>query len=175
MSDFWIRKMKTYFQRIDFDKDGSITRKDFEGMGTRFVEKEKADAATGEIIKTKICAVWDSYLSKVGGDGINQDAFIEAMKKQVADPNLKETLKGPLPLFFQAVDANQDGFISSDEYGIFFDIIGLDPNMAPASFQAIDTNNDGLLSQDEFIEAGTAFFLEDDAASPTKLFWGPLV
>ena len=175
MSDFWIRKMKTYFSRIDFDKDGAITRKDFEGMGTRFVEKEKADAATGEIIKTKICAVWDNFLSKVGGDGINEAAFIEAMKKQVGDASLKETLQGPLPLFFAAVDANNDGFISSDEYGIFFDIIGLDPNMAPASFQAIDTNNDGLLSQDEFIEAGTEFFINEDAASPSKLFWGPLV
>ena len=39
-------KMRTYFARIDFDKDGSITRKDFEGMATRFaseLSKEKAD------------------------------------------------------------------------------------------------------------------------------------
>ena len=167
--------MKTYFSRIDFDKDGSITRKDFEGMGTRFVEKEKADAATGETIKTAICAVWDNYLSKVGGDGINQDAFIEAMKKQVSDPSLKDAVSGPLPLFFRAVDANSDGNICSEEYGIFFDIIGLDPNMAPASFQAIDTNNDGLLSEEEFVTAGVEFFTSEDAASPTKLFWGPLV
>lgn len=119
--------------------------------------------------------VWDNFLSKVGGTGINEATFIDAMKKLVGDPALKETLQGPLPLFFQAVDANADGFISSDEYGIFFGIIGLDKNMAPASFQAIDTNNDGLLSQDEFVTAGTDFFLSDDPACPTKLFWGPLV
>ena len=41
MSDFWQRKMKTYFNRIDFDKDGSITRNDFEGMAKRFVETGK--------------------------------------------------------------------------------------------------------------------------------------
>jgi len=167
--------MKTYFNRIDFDKDGAITRADFEGMGSRFVEKEKVDAKVGEEIKNRICAVWDQYLSKVGGDGINEGAFIEALKKQVNDPSLKAAVSGPLPLFFKAVDANGDGMIDSSEYGIFFDIIGLDPNMAPASFQAIDTNNDGLLSEEEFVEAGTDFFTSDDAAAPTKLFWGPLV
>ena len=33
--------MKTYFNRFDFDKDGSITRDDFEGMAKRFAETGK--------------------------------------------------------------------------------------------------------------------------------------
>jgi len=169
--------MNTYFARIDFDGDGAITKADFEGMGTRFVEKEKADPKTGDIIKGKICAVWDDFLSKVDGaeNGIKKDAFVAAMKAQVNDESKRETLKGPLPLFFAAVDANNDGFIDKDEFGIFFDIIGLNRDMAPASFEAIDTNGDGLLSADEFVEAGTDFFTSEDAASPNRLFWGPLV
>jgi len=176
MSDFWIRKMKTYFNRIDFDKDGSITRKDFEGMGARFVEADKLDAAAGETMKGKLVEIWDKYISAVGGgDGITEKSFIDAMGKLVKDPSMKATLAGPLPLFFQAVDANNDGMIDSNEFGIFFRIFGLDENMAPASFQAIDTNNDGLLSLEEFVEAGTDFFISEDAAAPTKLFWGPMV
>jgi len=54
MSDFWVRKMKTYFQRIDFDKDGAITQKDFEGMAERFVKREKLDDARGKELKTKL-------------------------------------------------------------------------------------------------------------------------
>ena len=54
MSDFWVRKMKTYFQRIDFDKDGSITQKDFEGMAERFVTREKLDEARGKELKNKL-------------------------------------------------------------------------------------------------------------------------
>ncbi len=97
------------------------------------------------------------------------------MEKQVKDPSLKDTLEGPLPLFFQAVDANNDGFISADEYGDFFRILGMDPAMAPASFSAIDTDNDGLLSQDEFTQAGSKFFISEDNNDPIRFFWGPLV
>lgn len=176
MSEFWTRKMKTYFNRIDFDKDGSITKKDFEGMGERFVEADKLDADAGAKMKGKLVEIWDKYISAVGGgDGITEEKFIAAMQKLVQDPAMKETLAGPLPLFFQAVDANNDGFIDSGEFGIFFRIFGLEETMAPASFQAIDTNNDGLLSKDEFVTAGTDFFTSDNAACPTKLFWGPLV
>lgn len=176
MSEFWTRKMKTYFNRIDFDKDGFITRKDFEGMGNRFVEADKLDDAAGAAMKGKLVEIWDKYISAVGGgEGLDQDKFIEAMGKLVKEPKTKDTLAGPLPLFFQAVDANNDGFIDATEFGIFFRIFGLDDSMAPASFQAIDTNNDGLLSKDEFIAAGTDFFLSENAACPTKLFWGPLV
>ncbi len=57
MSDFWKQKMRTYFQRIDFDKDGSITRMDFEGMAARFTEHSKltGDAATN--LTAKVTAV----------------------------------------------------------------------------------------------------------------------
>ena len=120
--------------------------------------------------------VWDKYLHAVGGgDAIAKDAFIDAMKQLVHDPGMKATLEGPLPLFFHAVDNNNDGMISEDEFCLFFRIIGLDEKMAPASFQAIDTNNDGLLSKDEFVTAGTEFFLSEDPSKPTKLFWGPLI
>ena len=54
MSEFWVRKMKTYFQRIDFDKDGVITQKDFEAMAERFVKREKLDDVRGKELKSKL-------------------------------------------------------------------------------------------------------------------------
>ena len=57
MSAFWTKKMRTYFQRIDFDKDGAITRKDFEGMAERFVSCEKLDAAKGKDLHDKLIQV----------------------------------------------------------------------------------------------------------------------
>jgi len=176
MSDFWVRKMKTYFQRIDFDKDGAITQKDFEGMADRFVACEKLDATQGAQLKAKLLQVWEKYLKDSNsGAALNQDAFIATLKKQVSDPALRDTLAGPLPLFFSAVDANADGSIQSDEFELFFEILGLDRKMAPASFQAIDTNNDGQLSLDEFVAAGVDFFTSENESCPTKFFWGPLV
>lgn len=57
MSSFIERKLKTYFKRIDFDKDGAITVHDFESMADRFVESEKLDAARGADLKKKLVQV----------------------------------------------------------------------------------------------------------------------
>ena len=120
--------------------------------------------------------VWEKYLKgSQGGQALNQDQLISTLKKQVQDPALRETLAGPLPLFFSAIDANADGMIQGEEYELFFDIIGLDPKMAGDTFKAIDTNHDGQLSLDEFVTAGVDFFTSEDESSPNKLFWGPLV
>jgi len=80
--------------------------------------------------------VWEKYLKDgTGGQSLNQEAFIATLKKQVQDPSLRQTLAGPLPLFFSAVDANADGMIQKDEFELFFDIIGLDPKMAGDTFK----------------------------------------
>ena len=177
MSDFWLRKMRTYFTRIDFDKDGSITQKDFEAMAKRFIESEKLDAKRGQELKDKLLQIWDKYLKGVAdGKALTQPLFIDALKKQLEkDKDIRQTLGGPLPIFFHAVDANGDGMIQSDEFSLFFQILGLDPKMAPDSFKAIDTNNDGQLSLEEFVHAGTDFFTSENEKCPSKLFWGPLV
>lgn len=170
-------KLKTYFKRIDFDKDGAITRNDFEGMADRFVTREKLDAAKGADLKHKLVQVWEHYLKGVVTDGtkLTEPVFVETVKKQLHSPKLKEALAGPLPLFFSAVDANGDGLIQEDEFKLFFDILGLEPKLAEASFKAIDTNKDGSISLDEFVTAGTDFFTSEDESSPSKYFWGPLV
>jgi len=176
MSEFWLRKMRTYFTRIDFDGDGKITRADFKGMVDRFTESGRLSEARIKALETSLTAVWDKYLSVVGGGkAMDETTFIDAMKRLKAnDPQLKVTLEEPLPYFFEAVDEDQDGNISGKEYEIFFEILGLKPDLAKESFKAIDTNNDGLLSLDEFKTAGSQFFLSEDENSPSKNFWGPL-
>jgi len=83
--------------------------------------------------------VWEKYLKdSAAGQTLNQDAFIATLKKQVQDPAVKQTLAGPLPLFFSAIDANADGMIQKEEFELFFDIIGLDPKMAGDTFEASD-------------------------------------
>lgn len=177
MSDLWVKKMKTYFHRIDFDRDGSITKKDFEGMADRFIQSEKLSEARGKDLKEKLLQVWEKYLKSVASDGkaLTESVFIETMKKQLKDHHLKEAVAGPLPIFFHAVDANADGNIQQDEYALFFQILGLEPSLAKTSFEAIDTNHDGQLSLDEFVTAGTNFFISDDDKCPSKYFWGPLI
>ncbi len=119
--------------------------------------------------------VWDSFLSTVGGGhSLTKDTFREDFRKLVQEGSIKEKLTAPLMHYFDAVDTNNDGQISQDEYKVFFGCIGCDQNEAPSAFQAIDTNHDNNLSKDEFLTAGYEFFTSEDTASPSKLFWGSL-
>lgn len=177
MSAFIERKLKTYFSRIDFDKDGAVTVNDFESMADRFIEKEKLDAAKGVELKKKLVQVWEKYLKGIVSDGtkLTQPVFVEAFKKQLGNPQFRETVAGPLPLFFGAVDSNGDGLIQKEEFALFFELLGLSSNHAAETFKAIDTNGDGDISKDEFVTAGTDFFTSEDEKSPSTHFWGPLV
>merc|ERR1712083_822713 len=90
---------------------------DFECMATRFIAANKLDAASGGVLQGKLCEIWDKFLKNVAGDAaLDKTAFIAAMAKMVADPASEAALAGPLPLFFQAVDANNDGLLSADEF-----------------------------------------------------------
>jgi len=44
MSDIWLRKIKTYFHVLDFEKKGVITLDDWELMPRKFAEKENASS-----------------------------------------------------------------------------------------------------------------------------------
>ena len=57
MSDLWVQKMKTYFNRIDFDKDGAITRKDFEGMAERFAKESEMKAEHAKVLMDSLTGV----------------------------------------------------------------------------------------------------------------------
>jgi len=79
-------------------------------------------------------------------------------------------------LIFDAVDTNADGGIEVAEFTAYFTSLGLtDAAFAKTVFEAMDANHDGSLSRDEFAAFGTEFFVGQDAASPSRHFFGPLV
>ncbi len=63
MSEFWQKKMRTYFQRIDFDHDGAITKKDFEGMADRFIKTGKFDDKKAADLTATLLSVSSSVFS----------------------------------------------------------------------------------------------------------------
>jgi Ca2+-binding EF-hand superfamily protein len=79
-------------------------------------------------------------------------------------------------LIFDAIDTNNDGGIGDDEFVAYFTSLGVnDAAFAKSVFKAMDANNDGSLSREEFADFGTQFFLGQDANSPSRNFFGPLV
>ena len=106
---------------------------------------------------------------------MNESAFVDVMKKVALSTNSTEALKGPLPLYFVAVDSNQDGNIEIEEYEIFFNTLGMDKTLASAAFKDIDENNDGVINEEEFVEAGIKFFTCQNEDGRAQMFWGKVV
>ena len=77
-------------------------------------------------------------------------------------------------MIFDAIDTNNDGGIEVAEFTAYFTSLGLnDAAFAKSVFEAMDANNDGSLSREEFAAFGTEFFVGQDAASPSRHFFGP--
>ena len=51
MSDIWERKIRTFFHRLDFDNDGTLTRAEFWKFGDGIAEREKFDPKQKEVLK----------------------------------------------------------------------------------------------------------------------------
>ena len=51
MSDIWERKIRTFFRRVDLDKDGTLTRVEFVAMGEGIADKEKFNPEQKERVR----------------------------------------------------------------------------------------------------------------------------
>ena len=62
MSEFWQRKIRTHFDRLDVDKDGIVSKSDFELLAQRFCAGEKADPIKQEQLRECMIDVsWFNY------------------------------------------------------------------------------------------------------------------
>lgn len=78
-------------------------------------------------------------------------------------------------MFSKAVDKDKSGYISVQEFKLFFACLGLCQDAAAVSFAIIDTNQDGKISMKEFIKHGREYFVTEDENRISKMFWGPLL
>lgn len=78
------------------------------------------------------------------------------------------------PSFPQAVDKDHSGFITINEFKLFFNCLGLTDENAAVSFAIIDKNGDGKLSIKEFVKLGREYFLTENEGKVSRMFWGPL-
>ena len=75
-------------------------------------------------------------------------------------------------VLFDIIDTDNDGTISAQEYGVFFQISGLDPKLVPEAFQAIDTDKDGTISRKEFVDAYVEYYRGTDESHPSRHMFG---
>ena len=165
----WRKKMTTYAEYSDSDKDGYVSRADYDLIATRYKSLTIADPSHGVVVD-KVMGTVSTMLGLVGSKKLTYaefvDAFVDGVAKQIISDRVDTQLFGA---FFDTVDANGDGSIDMAEWRAHYECYRVPLEYAKASFDAIDTNHDGLLSKEEFVAYHVSYFTTTDSS----LLFGP--
>ncbi|KOC60543.1 Sarcoplasmic calcium-binding protein [Habropoda laboriosa] len=168
--------MRTLHSHLDVNKDGVISYDDFMLLGERFSDLGHLTPEAKIEFKNVLNEMWEEQWGEISPyNFICIEKYLEEMQHVLNDSSLKKKCHHFLPFLFKAVDKDQNGEISVQEFKLFFQCLDLTHDDAVISFSHIDTNDDGKISTEEFITLGREFFLTKDSTKPSKHFWGPLV
>ncbi|XP_013390338.1 sarcoplasmic calcium-binding protein-like [Lingula anatina] len=173
--NFWVRKIRSFFVLFDRDLDGVVHREDYVD---KVIERAKKYLSEEKVkhFETLIAKAWDEFWGgPEGKTALTIDELITFVSPRVfSDSHFAETCREWLTVYFQGVDANDDGYVTLSEYTAFLECFNVHPFSVTPSFEVLDTNHDGLISLEEFINTGTEYFCVT-ADTPAKLFWGPFL
>lgn len=176
---FRLRKIKTNFERLDVDKDGCMSREDFELIAERIAELSNANDEQARSFRDAFLHVADTF-GYAPGVIIGKDEAVKKGNEIMLKLSLEEQ-RSMCDNFhnavFDAVDLNKDGHISLEEYKIYFQAIAPDitDEDKVKSFNLIDVNHDGEISRQEFLQASFEYFHGFEENELSKVFFGPLL
>ncbi|XP_032526546.2 sarcoplasmic calcium-binding protein isoform X1 [Danaus plexippus] len=174
-SEFWRRKMRTVHNILDVNKDGLISFSDFQLLSERFKSLGHLDDKQAKEFTDIIKLTWEEQWGPIDPyNFVTVEQYLEDMHHVLNDKTQKKRAHRWLPYLFKAVDKDKSGFISVNEFKLFFKCLGLTNEHAAVAFAVIDINGDGKLSMKEFVNLGKDFFYTEDESRVSKMFWGPL-
>jgi Ca2+-binding EF-hand superfamily protein len=174
-SPFWRRKMRTFHGILDVNNDGVISYDDFKLLADRFIKLGHLSDKQKNEFRLLIKKIWESQWGEITPYNlVTVEQYIEDMFHVLNDKSRARRAHSFLPYLFKAVDKDNSGEISVQEYQLFFKCLGLNEEAARIAFNAIDSNENGKINIKEFIQHGREFFFTEDEERISKHFWGPL-
>ena len=164
---FWNKKIDRAIRVRDADKDGVITRKDFELIVQRYKD---LGGISGEQLQESIMKMCDF----VGLDDTKQFTYEEFKRHHANFDNHSKKINTIFRTMFNGLDIDGEGVVSMKEWELHYRCMGLDPKYAKASFEAMDTNGDGVVSLEEFVAYNLEFYSSTENKLNSAILFGPL-
>lgn len=175
------RKFSILFDWFDRTDDDWLTREDFEQMGELFAAVARSDDHENrKAMQDAFIGWWDTLRATGSTDSqerVGRREFVEAMKSHVTDPENFQHIVLPIAdAFMRALDTDNNGVLSLDEYVRMYDAIGVSPETSTEAFRRLDRNGSGSITFPEFRTAIEEFYLSADPEAPGGWLLGkPLV
>ncbi|MFD8632415.1 EF-hand domain-containing protein [Streptomyces sp. NPDC059533] len=172
------RKFSTMFDWFDQDRDGQLTQSDFAATAGVFSRAAREDDHTNiGAIRTAFDQWWQ-LLVKHGdtdGDGqVSREEFVTVMEDTVTtEAHFEPAVMAIADAVMSAVDTDQDGVLSLQEYVRLYDTLGVDRDVSTAAFHLVDRDGNGVISFAEYRAAIVEFYLSTDPAAPGNHLLGP--
>ena len=176
---YHLRKMRTRMARMDINKDGYISREDYELMGKKLAEYSGMKGEQVESTCKEFLKVADVLKLHPGVKVPLQQAAEQANVAIFAmtPEERKTSLRASHDLLFDVIDSNKDGHISVKELKVYFQVIAPDMSQKEIvhSFNTIDTDKNGEISREEFMAAAEDFLHGVEETELSEVFFGKLL
>ena len=167
-SDYWMKKLRRECEIRDANKDGFISKDDFDLITVRYKDMGMSD----ERIKKLSCHYAD-FMVVLGiadpGVKLRYEDVIANFSKSNFD-----VLGKTIDAHFEIIDSNEDGEISFNEWVDAYKAMDIDVVHARASFDAMDANGDGMISKEEFFAYTKEYYTSTEDKLKSSIMYGPL-
>lgn len=174
------KKLTHYFDILDFDNNKLIEKEDFANIGENLCVLwgyKPGSAQYSEYI-AKCENLWINFREFIG-QAIDESASLEEWLEfadkgivngsdELYEKHVNQFVKDTFDVF----DANDDGFISLDEYIDLFMAYRIEIRYSAKSFTKIDLNKDDLISKEELLSAVKEFYRSNDRDAPGNWLFG---
>ena len=164
-SEFWRKKFRRAVEVRDTDKNGSISRSDFEMLVEHY--KKNAGATTDKI--HTISKIISTFCDKVGLVDHNVVLGYEEFEHNWLAFTGKDAFVVRFKNMFKCLDANDLA-----EWKVHNAAFGIPPEHAEDSFKAIDRDCNGKITEDEFVNYHTEYFHTAENKLNSAILFGPL-
>lgn len=170
--EFWKRKLRTSFKRLNHSGSGLLTRDDFTAIGDEMVRLGNLTHQRAVDVRDVMLKIWDNYYQPPDGStGVTPEQYVQQKCKMVNGP-LRHDVDSYGRELFKAMDHNYDGRISREEYQIFTKAWGIGDNARDEIFQLMQQG--GTISMEDFLNALADFYISEDESSPFSRLFGDL-
>ncbi len=180
VTEFQKQKLPRLFALHDLDRDGVLTRADFEEFTRRIASTRGwgSDSAEYEELLSRFLTFWEGLeqiASARGSDRVTLAEWLEHWDQILGTPGMYDRIIIPIGrMLFTMLDQDGDGSVTAEEYAAIYSHGGLDPEEAPAAFVRLDLDGDGRLSVDEVMQLADQFFRSENPDEPGNVLFGPV-
>ena len=181
ISSFQQKKLVYFFQLLDLNRNNLLEINDFSDMVEQVRARLDFEEGSKEHknIADKATRFFHQLVSDVSPknqQAISEKEWVKYFEKKLGGKKKEAALEKYQELIFRYMfdffDHNRDGFITKNEYRIFFEIFGADPDYCDKSFSQLDKNGDNKISRYEILAAIEDFLISEDPVAAGNWIFG---